>query len=151
MLLVESHGEVFPQYVPISPCVVFSSTIQDKLQFAAHVQPTANPLRLSPQLRVEADDSPQSVDFYVRHGFVRFTTDEALPEGRTLLAGDRDAALTALRTMATSTSVTPPGDRGGEAKGGADAVAMNLMARLLHDAGDLAGAVDAYLKALEVQ
>lgn len=98
---------------------------------------------------MEADDSPQSVDFYARHGFVRSTTDGASPEGRVLLAGDRDAALTALRSKAMSVPTT--GDGGGEAKGAADAVAMNLMARLLHDAGDLAGAVDAYLKALEVQ
>ena len=40
------------------------------------------------------------------------------------------------------------GEGGGEAPG---AVVMNLMARLLHDAGNLEGAVNAYLKALEVR
>lgn len=53
-----------------------------------------------------------------------------------LLSGERDAALTAVRGSLD----------GGAGRG---AVGMNLMARLLHDAGDLQGAVDAYLKALE--
>lgn len=56
-----------------------------------------------------------------------------------LLAGDRDAALSAIKETMVSGEGEGPG-----------AVVMNLMARLLHDAGNLAGAVDAYLKALEV-
>lgn len=79
------------------------------------------------------DNSQSTLDFYARHGFVCSTTPSgAAPGGRALLSGDRDAALTAIR---------------GSLDGGA--VGMNLMARLLHDAGDLQGAVDAYLKALE--
>lgn len=102
------------------------------------------------QLRVEADDSPQSVGFYARHGFVP-STEESSSEGRgfVLLAGDRDAGLSAIRAM---TMVVSPAEGEGEGRGPGTvgAVVMNLMARLLHDAGDLAGAVDAYLKALEV-
>ncbi|CAN0267269.1 unnamed protein product [Ectocarpus sp. 12 AP-2014] len=90
------------------------------------------------QLRVEVDDSPQSVDFYSRHGFIRSV--EAASEGRVLLAGDRVAALGAIQASLT----------GGDEQGTVGAVVMNLMARLLHDAGNLQGAVDAYLKALEL-
>lgn len=54
-----------------------------------------------------------------------------------LLAGDRGAALSAIKDMVKT----------GEGPG---AVVMNLMARLLHDAGNLQEAVNAYLKALEV-
>lgn len=92
------------------------------------------------QLRVEADDSPQSVKFYARHGFISAT--EASPEGRLLLTGDRNAALTAIQESLRE------GEREGQS--GVGAVTMNLMARLLHDVGNLQGAVDAYLKALEV-
>lgn len=59
-----------------------------------------------------------------------------------LLAGDRGAALSAIKELMVS------GEREGAAPG---AVVMNLMARLLHDAGNLEGAVNAYLKALEVR
>eukprot|EP00903_Cladosiphon_okamuranus_P012524 g11727.t1 len=90
------------------------------------------------QLRVEAEDSLQSIDFYARHGFIPFTEELQSPsEGRVLLAGDRGAALSAIKDMMES----------GECPG---AVVMNLMARLLHDAGNLDGAVNAYLKALEM-
>lgn len=92
------------------------------------------------QLRVEADDSPQSKEFYARHGFVSAT--KASADGCLLLAGDRNAALTAIQELFREGE--------GEDVGGVGAVVMNLMARLLHDAGNLQGAVDAYLKALEV-
>lgn len=97
----------------------------------------ANVPRVFPQLRVEVEDSPQSVDFYSRHGFIRSV--EAASEGRVLLAGDRVEALGAIQASLT----------GGDEQGTVGAVVMNLMARLLHDAGNLQGAVDAYLKALE--
>lgn len=60
-----------------------------------------------------------------------------------LLAGDRGTALSAIKER----MVAPVEGGGGGAVG---AVVMNLTARLLHDAGNLAGAADAYLKALEV-
>ena len=93
------------------------------------------------QLRVEADGSPQSVKFYARHGFIP-SDEEATSEGQVLLAGDRGAALSAIKEIMVS------GDGVREAPG---AVVVNLMARLLHDAGNLEGAVNAYLKALEVR
>ncbi|CAN0086278.1 unnamed protein product [Ectocarpus fasciculatus] len=93
------------------------------------------------QLRVEVDDSPQSVDFYTRHGFIRSV--ETASEGHVLLVGDRVAALEAIQASLTG------GD--GDDQGTVGAVVMNLMARLLHDAGNLQGAVDAYLKALEAR
>lgn len=117
--------------------------------------PSATSLRIcSFQLRVEADDSPESVAFYARHGFIRSTGCSPLSEaeagakaeGRVLLAGDRGAALSAIKAMMVS-----PVEGEGECPNAVGAVVMNLMARLLHDAGNLEGAVDAYLKALEVR
>lgn len=88
------------------------------------------------QLRVEIDDGSKA-DFYARHGFVRFESNEKVAPGRVLLSGERDAALCAVRGLLEQ-----------EAGG---AVVMNLLARLLHDAGDLQGAVDAYLKAVQAR
>ena len=87
---------------------------------------------------MEVDDSPQSLEFYSLHGFVPSANGQGeSAEGRMLLSGDRDAGLEAIEASL---------------KGGAvSAVVMNLKARLLHDKGDLQGAVDAYLKALEVR
>ncbi|CAM9139765.1 unnamed protein product [Scytosiphon promiscuus] len=90
------------------------------------------------QLRVEVEDSAASIGFYSRHGFIPST--EAAPEGCVLLEGDRVAALEAVQASLG----------GGESQGAVGAVAMNLLARLLHDAGDLPGAANAYLKALEI-
>lgn len=109
--------------------------------FGTHVVSTHLACVFFLQLRVEADDSPQSAQFYARHGFVSAT--EVSPEGRLLLAGDRNAALAAIQESLR--------EGGGEGQGGVGAVTMNLMARLLHDVGNLQGAVDAYLKALEVR
>lgn len=96
----------------------------------------------SNQLRVEIEDGSlrQLEEFYARHGFVRSIPDERAGPGRILLSGERDAALAAVR------GILEEGDGGG-----ADAVVMNLQARLLHDAGDLEGAVDAYLKAVQAR
>lgn len=77
-----------------------------------------------------------SLDFYTRHGFVRTENDEEVGTSHVVLRGDRDAALAAIRGMAE--------------QGSGGAVVMNLVARLLHDKGDLEGAVDAYLKAVQV-
>eukprot|EP00904_Undaria_pinnatifida_P002699 jgi/Undpi1/1242/HiC_scaffold_108.g14156.m1 len=89
------------------------------------------------QLRVEADDSRQSLAFYKLHGLVRSGSARGeLPEGRVVLSGDRDAGLEAIEASL--------------AGGAVSAVVMNLKARLLHDKGDLQAAVGAYLKALEM-
>lgn len=88
------------------------------------------------QLRVQVEDG-SNVDFYARHGFVRSEITDEVASGRVLLSGNRDAALVAVRGMVEQ-------ENGG-------AVVMNLMARLLHDAGDVGGAVDAYLKAVQVR
>lgn len=80
------------------------------------------------------DDS--NVEFYARHGFVLSETIDQVAGGRFLLSGNRDAALMAVRGM------TEQENNG--------AVVMNLLARLLHDAGDVEGAVNAYLKAVQV-
>lgn len=87
---------------------------------------------------MEVDDSPSSIDCYSRHGFIRST--DAASEGRVHLQGDRMAALVAVQASLG----------GGEGQAAGSAVVMNLMGRLLHDAGDLPGAANAYLKALEV-
>lgn len=62
-----------------------------------------------------------------------------------LLSGDRDAALKAIKEL-----VSVSGSSSGEGTGVGSAVVMNLIARLLHDTGNLQGAVDAYLMALKV-
>lgn len=87
---------------------------------------------------MEVDGSRESLDFYSRHGFVRSPTDGTpSSEGQLLvLSGDREAGLRAIRALPQE----------GASIG---AVGMNLMGRLLHDVGDLQGAVNAYLKALE--
>lgn len=87
---------------------------------------------------MELDGSRKSLDFYSRHGFVR-PSPEGTPSSKgevAVLSGDREAGLRAMRAL------TQEGASIG-------AVGMNLMGRLLHDVGDLQGAVDAYLKALE--
>lgn len=93
---------------------------------------------LPSQLRVDVDGSPESLEFYSRHGFVRSSAEDVKsPTGGVILAGEREAALKAVKASLEDGAVPGAG-------------AMNLMARLLHDAGDLQGAVEAYIKALEV-
>lgn len=117
------------------------SRLRGRPRFAVVAPLTAAAFRshaARPQLNVEVEDSPAAIEFYSGHGFVHSSTSSMpLQEGRLLLSGERDAALQAIE--------------GSLAKGlGVSAVMMNLLGRLRHDAGNLQGAVDAYLKALEV-
>lgn len=80
--------------------------------------------------------------FYARHGFVgSASNDERFAPGRLWLSGDRRAALKGVRGLLGEKYLR---------ENGGNAILANLLGRLLHDTGDLQGAVDAYLKALEV-
>lgn len=98
------------------------------------------------QLRVEVDETllPMKQAFYARHGLVSWSLEspsDKSPRGSVLLVGDRGVALEAAEKVVAES--VPTGD-------GCSAVMLNLVARLRHDAGDLEGAVDAYLRALQV-